>query len=242
MDDYPFVPKVNAILSALPAEDYERLSPQLERVELQHRHIIYDAGAKIDYVYFPLNLMNSLVTFFADGTSVEVGVIGYEGMVGIPLVLGVARTSNVAMVQLPGEALRMKAENVLAEFKRGGALHDLLLRYTQAQMMQTSQAAACNRLHSTEERLARWLLMCHDRSFNDELTLTREFLGMMIGERQTGVSTVALALQAEGFINYRRGWIKIVDRTGLEDFACECYGIIKAEFDRLLTDFRPMAE
>ena len=224
----------NNILASLPAEDFQRLSPHLEPVELRLGQILYEAGGKIDYVYFPLNSMVSLVSQLSDGSSIEIGVAGYEGMVGIYAVLGVDKTPHEGMVQIPGDALRVKTSVVVDEFKRGGALHDLLLRYLQMLLLQTSQIAACNRLHTIGERLARWLLMSRDRCVCDELPFTHDFLAIMLGIRRAGVTEAAIILQTEEFIRYRRGQITILDRAGLEDFSCECYRIVKDEFDRLI--------
>jgi CRP-like cAMP-binding protein len=224
----------NHILAALPAEDYRRLSSHLEPVELSHGRILYKAGDVIDYVYFPSNSMVSLVSQLSDGSNVEVGVTGYEGMVGISAVLGVDASPHEAMVQIPDGGVRMKTAIVRDEFKRGGALHDSLLRYTQMLLLQTSQIAACNRLHSIGERLARWLLMSHDRCKCDDLPLTQEFLAMMLGIRRAGVTEAALILQAEEYISYKRGHVKILDIAGLEEFTCECYRIVKDEFDRIV--------
>jgi CRP-like cAMP-binding protein len=227
-------PQQNHILASLPVEDYERLSPHLEAVELHHSQILYEAGGKIDYVYFPSNSMVSLISQLSDGSSVEIGVTGYEGMLGIYAVLGVDRTPHEAMVQIPGDALRVKTSVVVDEFKRGGALHDLLLRYLQMLLLQTSQIAACNRLHTIGERLARWLLMSHDRCVCDDLPFTHDFIAIMLGIRRAGVTEAAIILQTEEFIRYRRGHITILDRAGMEDYTCECYRIVRDEFDRLV--------
>jgi CRP-like cAMP-binding protein len=224
----------NHIFAALPAEDFQRLSPHMEPVELHLGQILYEAGGKIDYVYFPLNSMVSLVSQLSDGSSVEIGVAGYEGMVGIYAVLGVDRTPHEGLVQIPGGAVRVKTSVVVDEFKRGGALHDLLLRYLQMLLLQTSQIAACNRLHTIGERLARWLLMSHDRCECDELPFTHDFLAIMLGIRRAGVTEAAIILQTEEYIRYRRGHITILDRAGMEEYACECYRIVKDEFDRLV--------
>ena len=226
-------PTDNQILAALPPAEYEQLSSHLEHVELAHGQILYDAGEVIDYVYFPINAMISLVSTLPSGASAEVGVTGFEGLAGLPIILGVDRTPHECLTQIPGDARRMKAGALAAEFQRGGRLQALLLRYTQALLLQTSQVAACNDLHTVSERLSRWLLMSHDRCMCDELPLTHEFLSLMLGVRRSGVSEAAIILQAEGFIHYRRGHITITDRPGLETFACECYPILKAEFDRL---------
>jgi CRP-like cAMP-binding protein len=234
MSEAVFPQSNNRIFAALPAEDYERLSSQLEPVELRHSQILYEAGGKMDYVYFPLKAMISLISQLYDGSSVEIGITGYEGMIGVSTVLGVDRSPHEAMVQIPDGALRVKTSVLQAEFKRGGALHDSLLRYVQMLLLQTSQIAACNRLHSIGERLARWLLMSHDRCGCDDLPFTQDFLAMMLGIRRAGVTEAAIILQTEGYISYRRGQITILDREGLEDFTCECYRIVKDEFDRLL--------
>lgn len=224
----------NQLLAALPTEDYQRLSSHLEPVELQRGQILYDTGGLIDYVYFPSNSMVSLISQLSDGASVEIGIVGYEGMVGVSAVLGVDKSPHETMVQVPDGAVRMKTSVLREEFKRGGALQASLLRYIQMLLLQTSQIAACNRLHTIGERLARWLLMSQDRCRCDELPFTQEFLAIMLGTRRAGVTEAALILQAEEYISYRRGHVKILDRTGLEDFTCECYRIVKDEFDRLV--------
>lgn len=232
MNKVSFPPNENRILSSLPAEDLERISPHLEKVDLYHGQILYHMGERIEYVYFPVNSMISLVSQMVNGGNVEVGVIGFEGMGGLPVVLGVRESPHQMMVQIHDGAMRMRVAELEREFKRGGALHDLLLRYTQSLMIMTSQAAACNAAHGLSERLARWLLMSHDRCVGDELPLTQDFISLMLGVRRAGVSETASILQNEGLIKYRRGHITILDREGLEDYACECYGIIKMEFDR----------
>jgi CRP-like cAMP-binding protein len=224
----------NHILSRLPPEDYERLRPHLERVGLHNGQILQDAGGLIEHSYFPLRSMISLVSHTADGESVEVGVTGYEGAVNISVVLGVDKSPYELLVQFPDSAMRLRTRVIREEFRRGGALHDLLLRYTQGLLLQTtSQVAACNGKHSVAERLARWILMSEDRCRCDDLPFTHEFLSMMLGVRRAGVTEAAIILQAEGYINYKRGHIKITDRAGLEAFTCSCYPVIKAEFDLL---------
>jgi CRP-like cAMP-binding protein len=227
-------PTENRILAALPKEEYERLAPHLEQVELYHGQCLYDVDGPIDHVYFPLNSMISLVARLSDGSSVEIGVTGFEGMTGLPVVFGVDRSPHECMAQIPDGAMRASAKVIKSEFKRGGVLQHLLLRYAQSLMLQISQVAACNRLHLVEERLARWLLMSYDRCVCEDLPLTQEFVSMMLGVRRAGVTSAAVSLQAEGFIHYSRGRITIKDRKGLEGFTCECYRIVKAEFDRLL--------
>jgi CRP-like cAMP-binding protein len=223
----------NHILNALPDEDYERLHPHLEPVKLTLGQVIYHPDEPIKYVYFPDNVMCSVIATTADGQCAEIGVIGREGVVGVDVLMGVDSTSNECMIQLADGALRIKTRIIRKEFKQNGALHDILLCYMHALMMQISQTALCNRLHSVEQRLSRWLLMCHDRSASDELTLTQEFLSIMLGVNRPTVTNAALFLQGGGFIKYTRGKLTITDREGLEDFACDCYDMVKPEYDRL---------
>ena len=223
----------NYILAHLLPEDYERIQSHLEPVELRHGQVVQEAGEIMEYVYFPQNSMISLISHTAAGESVEVGIVGFEGMSNISSVLRVERAPHEAMVQIPDGAMRMKVRALREEFKRGGALQDMLLRYTQGLLLQTSQVAACNRLHTISERLARWLLMSYDRCACVDLPFTQEFLALMLGVRRAGVTEAALILQAEGYINYRRGRIQITDREGLEDYSCDCYEVVKAEFDLL---------
>jgi CRP-like cAMP-binding protein len=224
-------PTENRILNALSTEEYGRLAPHLEFIDTHHGQLLYQTNQTIDYVYFPNKMMISLVSQMTDGGSVEVGVVGFEGMAGLPCVLGVDESPHETMVQIQDGAARLPARLLREEFRRGGVLQDVLLRYTQSLLLMTAQVAACNRAHSVEERLARWLLMSHDRCLCENLPLTHEFLSMMLGVRRAGVTTSALALQAEGLIHYARGHIKITNREGLEDYACECYALMKAEFD-----------
>lgn len=189
----------------------------------------------MDYIYFPLDSMVSLVAQMAGGAEVEVGVTGFEGVVGLPALLGVDRSPHLNMVQMPGGAVRARAAVLRDELGRGGALLQVTLRYAQSVMVMAAQTAACNALHTLAERLAKWLLMSHDRRRGDELPLTHDFLSMMLGCRRAGVTEAAVVLQAEGLIKYHRGRITVTDREGLEGFACECYPIIKAEFDRLMS-------
>lgn len=212
MPEPMFAQSENHILAALPAEDHQRLSSHLESIELRHGQILYEAGGQMDYVYFPSKATVSLISQLADGSNVEVGIAGYEGMVGVSAVLGADRSPHETMVQIPYGGVRMKVSVLQEEFKRGGALQASVLRYVQLLLLQTGQIAACNCLHSTGERLARWLLMCHDRCRCDELPLTQEFIAMMLGTRRAGVTEAALILQAEEYITYRRGHIKILDR------------------------------
>ena len=185
------------------------------------------------HVYFPTTCHVSLLYTMLNGATAEMGLVGNEGVVGVALFMGGETTPNRAVVQGRGEAIRMKASAMLDEFRRGGQFQSLLLRYTQALMTQISQTAVCNRLHSVEQRLCRWLLMTHDRTHSDVLQMTQEFLSHMLGVRREGVTHAAQGLQLQGFICYARGDLKIVDRLGLEAHVCECYGVVKAEHDRL---------
>ena len=224
----------NRILTALTRAEYERLTPHLEPVTLWQGEILCRPDQPITHVYFPNRGTVSLVSTFEDGGSVEVGMVGNEGMFGVCVFLGSISTPLLAQVQLPGEGFRMRVEVLKSEFKKGGQLQDLLLRYTQAFITQIAQSAACNRAHHVEGRLTKWLLMCQDRSHSQELELTHEYIGTMLGTRRAGVSIAAHQLQQAGLISYKRGHIKIIDREGLEALSCECYPIVKKEFDRLL--------
>jgi CRP-like cAMP-binding protein len=222
----------NYILNALPEEDFNRLLPDLTLVKLPHGQILYGPDEPIEYVYFPNNSTVSVIAITADGQSVESGVIGREGMAGINVLMGVDSMPNEIIIQLADDALRMTTAAVRREFKRGGVFQDLLLRFMHALMIQIGQTTLCNRLHSINERLSRWLLMCHDRSETDELKLTQEFLAIMLGANRPRVTMSAIELQSAGFIKYSRGSIIITDREGLEGFTCACYKSVKEEYDR----------
>lgn len=226
----------NQLLSALPKEEYKRLLPHLELVSLPLKQIIYAPNELIEYVYFPTDGVISLVNIGEDGGTVEAATVGNEGMAGIPILLGSDRMISQAIVQIVGEALRMKAEVFKREVIPGSQLHNLLLRYTLALMNLISQSAACNRLHLVEARCCRWLLLCQDRVKSDSFLLTQEFLAQMLGVRRATVSGVAATLQEAGLIRYSRGKITICDRRRLEASSCECYRIVKDEFDRLLQE------
>jgi CRP-like cAMP-binding protein len=227
-------PSANRILNALSTADYACLAPHLEPVSLSRGEVLYDPDEPIEHVYFPNRGTVSIVSIFADGGSVEVGMVGNEGLLGVSALLGSITSPLKALVQLPGDALRIRTDLLKQEFKKCGALHDIVQRYTQAFIIQIAQAAACNRLHHTEGRLARWLLMCQDRSISDELALTHEFIASMLGIRRAGVTETACALQHAGLIKYKRGRITVIDRARLQAAACECYSIMKQEFDHLL--------
>jgi CRP-like cAMP-binding protein len=219
----------NQILAAIPRDEYERLLPNLEPVDLPLGQILYKSGDVIEDVYFPTNGLVSLITHMKDGTTIEVGLIGKDGMVGIPVLLGDDIAFEEAIVQIAGSGLRMRSVQLKKVLKRGHSplLTELLL-YTRILMKQVAQTAACNRLHTVKERLSRWLLMCHDRMEADELHLTQEYISDMLGSRRAGVSSAANGLQAEGVIRYSRGHISILKRSGLEGFSCECYEAVKA--------------
>jgi CRP-like cAMP-binding protein len=223
MHESPRPQTTNQVLSALPAEDYQRLAPHLEDTDLTHARVLYDIGAPVDYAYFPLSAMVSLVTEMLDGKIVEVGIVGNDGMTGIAALLGEGTSPERAIVQIADGGIRAKFSVVKDEFERGGALQKLLLGYARQLMKQVAQTAACNASHTAEERLSRWLLMCHDRVNSNELRLTQEFIAEMLGTRRATVSVAAMVLQTDGLIQYNRGHIKIIDRPGLEEFTCECY-------------------
>lgn len=224
----------NRILNALSSEEYKRLAPDLEPVKLLPGEVLYNPGEPITHIYFLNRGTVSVVSVFEDGESVEVGMVGNEGMFGINVFLGDLATPLQAIVQLPGDAFRMSAEVLKREFKKCGQLQDLLLRYTQAFIIQIAQTAACNRAHPLEGRLARWLLMCQDRAHSEKLNLTQEFIATMLGTRRAGVTVAAGELQQASLISYKRGHITINDRSGLEAVSCECYLIVKKEFERVL--------
>ena len=226
-------PVGNWVLDALPSEDYERLLPNLERVSFSLGEVVYESGIQMGHAYFPTTCHVSLLYTMIDGATAEMGLVGHEGVIGIALFMGGETTPNRAVVQGTGEALRMKAEAMLREFRWGGEFQHQLLRYTQALITQISQTAVCNRLHSVDQRLCRWLLMTRDRTHSDELQMTHEFISNMLGVRREGVTHAAHQLQRTGFISYVRGHIKIMDRPGLEAHVCECYGVVKVEHDRL---------
>jgi CRP-like cAMP-binding protein len=225
----------NRILEALATAERTRLSEQMTPVALPIKTVLFEPGQEIDAVYFPLDGVVSLVTALEDGAIVEVATVGNEGIVGVPLLSGGSLAVR-AISQVEGRALRMQAGAFLAELDRNGPMSKLVRRYLQALFGQISQAAACNRLHSNEERLSRWLLMSHDRVGVDEFAITHEFLGQMLGSRRATVTLSAGILQAAGLIRYHRGQVTIVDRAGLEGVSCECYGVIKDELDRVIQD------
>jgi CRP-like cAMP-binding protein len=225
----------NRLLAALPPDDLARLRPRLEAVELPFRKVLHAPGEPIEAVYFPETGYSSMLAYLEDGDAAEVGLVGNDGMVGLPVLLGADHDDIEAMVQSPGTALRMNAAAFRAELDRTPAFRTLLLRYALVHHGQVARTAACNGRHHIDQRLARWLLMAHDRTTgNDEFPMTHEFLSMMLGVRRAGISTTAGTLQKAGFIRYQRGCIEVTDRPGLESVACECYGIVRRAQDQLL--------
>lgn len=224
----------NRLLDALPSAELERLLPRLERRRLAIREVVVEVGEPIAQVCFPLSGVVSLVTPMLDGSYVEVTTVGNEGMVGVPVFLGARSATVRAFSQVPGEALMLDADAFRSEAGDRGALHALIQRYTQALFGQIAQVAGCNRLHSNEERCARWLLMSHDRVGADDFPMTHEFLSQMLGVRRATVTLVALALQKAELIRYTHGRMTILDREGLEALACECYAVIKTELDAVV--------
>jgi len=227
-------PRQNHLLAALPEADYERIAPHLELVELKLGQVLYESGSRMRHVYFPTTSIVSLLYVMADGASAEIAVVGNDGIIGISLFMGGESTPSRAVVQSAGESYRLKADLLKEEFNRSGPAMHLLLRYTQALITQMAQTAVCNRHHSVDQQLCRWLLLSLDRLSSNELSMTQELIANMLGVRREGVTEAAGKLQDAGLIRYRRGKITVLDRPGLEARTCECYGVVKAEFDRLL--------
>ena len=226
-------PVANRLLAALPKKEYQRLLPELERVPLAFGDILYEPGDAITHVYFPDNGIISLLSKVESQKVLEVGIVGNEGMAGLPVALGVSVSLNRGLVQSAGTAMRMKAAVLRREFGRDGALQRLLHRYLHSLLTQISQSAVCNRFHAVDARLARWLLMTHDRVESDEFRLTQEFLSNMLGVRREAVSKAAGAFQKLKFVNYTRGHITVLNRPGLEATACQCYRVIKDESEHV---------
>ncbi len=228
-------PRLNHLLAALPAADWERWAPQLEWVPMPLGQVLYESGLTLGHVYFPITSIVSLLYVMENGASAEIAVVGNEGLVGISLFMGGGSTPSRGVVQSAGEGFRMRAPVVMDEFNRSGPVMHLLLRYTQALITQMAQTAVCNRHHSLDQQLCRWLLLSLDRlSGSSELVMTQELIGNMLGVRREGVTEAALKLQKAGLIRYARGHITVLDRPGLEKRTCECYAVVKVEYDRLL--------
>ena len=228
----------NRLLAALPVEDLARLWPQLEPIETEQRQILLAPDQPITAVYFPESGWSSMLAVLADGRSAEVGVVGSEGMVGLPLLLGSDSSHVEAMVQATGTMLRLHAGAFRRALEESAALRTLLLRYTLAFQQQVTQTAACNGHHALDQRLARWLLMAHDRAEDDEFPMTQEFLAMMLCVHRPGVTVAARLFQQAGLIRYGHGQMKVTDREGLEAAACECYGTVRRQFEQLLGSAR----
>jgi CRP-like cAMP-binding protein len=227
-------PVENRLLAALPVDQYERLRQHLQPVKFSLGEVVYEFAGQLDYVFFPTTSIISLLYTMENGTSAEMGLTGNDGVVGIALFMGGGTMPNRAVVQSAGAAFRMKAKALQDEFALGGKFQQLLLRYTQALITQISQTAVCNRLHSVEQQLCRWLLLSRDRLKTDELIMTQELIADMLGVRREGVTVAAGRLQDAGAISYVRGRIQILDRKKLEETVCECYRVVKDEFNRLL--------
>jgi len=231
-------PIQNQLLAALTRDEFERLAPHLQRVPLLLGEMIYEPGQQLQYAFFPSTAIVSLHYVTASGAAAESAGVGNEGVVGISLFMGGDTTPSSAVVQTAGHAYRLERHLLMQEFDRGGSMHRLLLRYTQALITQMAQTAACNRHHSLQQQLSRWLLLTLDRSPTHELVMTQELVASMLGVRRESVTEAAGRLQQAGTIRYRRGHITVLDRSGLETHACECYAVVRKELNRLLSDVR----
>ena len=227
-------PKDNELIAALPDAEWQRWRPQLERVQMPLGEVVYESGVTLKHVYFPTTAIVSLLYVMENGASAEIAVVGNEGVVGIALFMGGGSTPSRAIVQSAGEGYRLSAHNVQDEFGRSGPVMHLLLRYTQALITQMAQTAVCNRHHSLDQQLCRWLLLSLDRLNGTDLVMTQELIANMLGVRREGVTEAALKLQHAGLIKYARGNITVLDRSGLEGRTCECYAVVKEKYDRLL--------
>ena len=227
-------PKANHLLAALPAADWARWQPQLEWVRMPLGQVLYESGATLSHAYFPVTAIISLLYVLENGASAEIAVAGNEGMVGISLFMGGGSTPSRGVVQSAGEGYRIRSSFIRTEFDHAGAVMHLLLRYTQALITQMSQTAVCNRHHSLDQQLCRWLLLSLDRLPGNELVMTQELIANMLGVRREGVTEAAVKLQGAGLIRYARGHITVLDRAGLEARTCECYAVVLKEYARLL--------
>jgi len=230
----PSHPTQNHLLAALPETDLQRLLPHLKLVPMPLGDVLYESGTRLRSVYFPSTAIVSLLYMLADGASAEIAVVGNEGIIGMALFMGGETTTNRAVVQSAGYAYRMPGQVLKDEFTRAGPMQHLLLRYTQALITQMAQTAVCNRHHSVDQQLCRWLLLSLDRLASNELIMTQELIANMLGVRREGVTEAAGKLQHAGLIHYSRGHITVLDRAGVEARSCECYGVVKKESDRLL--------
>ena len=234
----PDQPNKNHLLAALPATEFERLKPHLELIHLPLGDVLCESGGRLSYVYFPTTSIISLHYILENGASSEIAGVGNEGLLGISLFMGGESTPSWATVQTAGESYRLKAALLVQAFNQGGPVQRLLLRYTQALITQISQTAVCNRHHTIEQQLCRWLLLTLDRLNSQELVMTQELIASMLGVRREGITEAAGKLQHAGIIRYRRGHITVLNRAGLQEHVCECYDVVKKEFDRLFRDVR----
>jgi CRP-like cAMP-binding protein len=229
-------PAENHLFAALPDAEWQRWLPQFERVEMPLGQVLYESGGILSHVYFPTTAIVSLLYVLENGASAEIAVVGNEGLVGISLFMGGDSTSSRAVVQSAGQGYRLQAQIIKDEFDKTGPVLHLLLRYTQALITQMAQTAVCNRHHSLDQQLCRWLLLSLDRLQGQELVMTQELIANMLGVRREGVTEGAMKLQQAGLIRYSRGHITVLDRAGLEKRSCECYSVVKKEYDRLLPE------
>jgi CRP-like cAMP-binding protein len=229
-------PKTNHLLAALPDAEWQRWLPHLEAVDMPLGEVLYESGGTLKHVYFPTTAIVSLLYVMENGASAEIAVVGNEGIVGISLFMGGGSTPSRALVQSAGKGFRLKAQLMKEEFDRGGPVLHLLLRYTQALITQMTQTAVCNRHHSLDQQLCRWLLLSLDRLQGTDLVMTQELIANMLGVRREGVTAAALKLQEAGLIHYARGHISVFNRQGLEARTCECYAVVKKEYERLLPE------
>jgi CRP-like cAMP-binding protein len=241
--DTPQSPNQNQLLAALPTAEFERIAPHLELIAMPLGDVLYESGGQMQHVYFPTTAILSLHYVTESGASAEIAGVGNEGVLGVSLFMGGNTTPSRAIVQTAGHGYRLPARLLMDEFnraggRRAGVMQNLLLRYTQALLTQISQTAVCNRHHSVEQQLCRWLLLTLDRLPSNELTITQELIASMLGVRREGITVAAGHLQQAGCIRYRRGHITVLDRSGLESRVCECYAVVKKEHDRLLCDVR----
>lgn len=233
-------PHDNHLLAVLPEAEWERIGPHMVEVDMPLGRVVYESGDRLHHVYFPSTAIISLLYVMEDGASAEIAIVGNEGVVGIALFMGGETTPSRAVVQSAGKAYRLDARILKEEFHRAGPMQRLLLRYTQALITQMAQTAVCNRHHSIDQQLCRWLLLSIDRLPGNELKMTQELIANMLGVRRPGVTEAAMKLQEAGLISYSYGHIEVLDRPGLEKRACECYGVVKREFDRLLPDMKAL--
>ena len=224
----------NHLLTALPKDEFLRVQSKLGSMSLKLGEVLHESGDKMNYVYFPTTAIISLLYIMENGSTAEIGIVGNDGIVGIELFMGGETTTNRAIVQSAGDAFRMSAKDLMAEFTLGRTFHNLLLRYTQALITQISQTAVCNRLHSLEQQLCRWLLLSHDRLDSNKLIMTHDLISNMLGVRREGVTLAAQKLAVKNLIKNVRGTITVLDRKGLEEAVCECYEVVNEEYNRLL--------